>query len=38
MGFVGSINSSVNEMVNWMIVWINGGKFEGKEVLFVVYV
>ncbi len=29
----GSINSSVNEMSNWLIAWINGGKFEEKEIL-----
>lgn len=33
MGPAGSINSSVNEMSNWVITWINGGKFNGKEVL-----
>ncbi len=38
MGPAGSINSSVNEMANWMIAWINGGKFEGKEVLPAAYV
>jgi CubicO group peptidase (beta-lactamase class C family) len=31
MGPAGSINSSVNEMANWVITWINGGKFNGKE-------
>jgi CubicO group peptidase (beta-lactamase class C family) len=29
----GSINSNVNEMANWVITWINGGKFNGKEIL-----
>lgn len=29
----GSINSSVNEMSNWLITWINGGKFNGKQIL-----
>ncbi len=33
MGPAGSINSNVNEMANWAITWINGGKFNGKEVL-----
>jgi CubicO group peptidase (beta-lactamase class C family) len=33
MGPAGSINSSVNEMANWLITWINGGKFQGKQVL-----
>lgn len=29
----GSINSSVNDMSKWLITWINGGKFEDKEVI-----
>lgn len=33
MGPAGSINSSVNEMANWGITWINGGKYEGKEIV-----
>lgn len=33
MGPAGSINSNVNEMSNWLITWINGGKFNGKEIL-----
>lgn len=33
MGPAGSINSSVTEMANWVITWINGGKFNGKEIL-----
>lgn len=33
MGPAGSINSNVAEMSNWVITWINGGKFNGKEVL-----
>ncbi len=32
MGPAGSINSSVNDMAKWVITWINGGKYEGKEV------
>jgi CubicO group peptidase (beta-lactamase class C family) len=38
MGPAGSINSSVNEMSNWLITWINGGKFQGKQVLPASYV
>ncbi|HMU45745.1 MAG TPA: serine hydrolase [Chitinophagaceae bacterium] len=38
MGPAGSINSSVNEMANWVMLWINGGKFQGKEVLPASYV
>lgn len=33
MGPAGSINSSVHEMANWVITWINGGKFNGAEIL-----
>lgn len=33
MGPAGSINSCVNEMANWVITWINGGKFNGKEII-----
>jgi CubicO group peptidase (beta-lactamase class C family) len=33
MGPAGSINSSVNDMAKWVITWINGGKFEGKEII-----
>ncbi len=33
MSPAGSINSSVNEMSNWVITWINGGKFNGKEII-----
>jgi CubicO group peptidase (beta-lactamase class C family) len=33
MGPAGSINSNVIEMANWVITWINGGKFNGKELL-----
>lgn len=38
MGPAGAINSSVNEMANWVITWINGGKFNGKEILPAPYV
>lgn len=33
MGPAGSINSSVLEMANWLKVWINKGKFNGRQVL-----
>lgn len=33
LGPAGSINSSVTEMANWVITWINGGKFNGKEIV-----
>ena len=33
MAPAGSINSSVNDMAKWVITWINGGKYEGKEIL-----
>jgi Beta-lactamase/Domain of unknown function (DUF3471) len=32
MGPAGSINSSVNEMSNWVMTWINGGKYNGKDI------
>jgi CubicO group peptidase (beta-lactamase class C family) len=32
-GPAGSINSNVMEMSNWVMTWINGGKFNGKEIL-----
>lgn len=38
MGPAGSINSSVNEMANWVMTWINGGKFNGNEILPAAYV
>ncbi|MBX2898856.1 MAG: serine hydrolase [Cyclobacteriaceae bacterium] len=38
MAPAGSINSSVNEMANWVSTWINGGKFNGKEILPPAYV
>jgi CubicO group peptidase (beta-lactamase class C family) len=38
IGPAGSINSNVKDMANWVIAWINGGKFNGKEVLPVSYV
>ena len=33
MSPAGAINSSVNDMAKWLITWINGGKFEGKEII-----
>ncbi|MET0637477.1 MAG: serine hydrolase [Chitinophagaceae bacterium] len=33
MAPAGSINSSVNDMAKWLIMWINSGKYEGKEIL-----
>ena len=33
MGPAGSINSSVSDMAKWVITWINGGKYEGRQVL-----
>jgi CubicO group peptidase (beta-lactamase class C family) len=33
IGPAGSINSSANDMANWLITWINGGKFNGKEII-----
>lgn len=33
MGPAGSINSSVTEMANWVIMQINGGKFDGKQII-----
>lgn len=38
MGPAGSINSSVTEMANWVSAWINGGKYNGKEILPASYV
>jgi hypothetical protein len=38
MSPAGSINSSVNEMAKWVITWIQGGKFEGKEIIPSAYV
>ena len=33
MGPAGSINSSVTEMANWAMTWLNGGKYNGKEII-----
>ena len=29
----GSINSSAKEMANWLMIWLNEGKFNGKQVI-----
>jgi len=33
LGPAGSINSSVNEMSHWLMVHLNGGKFEGEQII-----
>lgn len=33
MGPAGSINSSVDEMAKWLMLWVQGGKFNEKEIL-----
>jgi CubicO group peptidase (beta-lactamase class C family) len=33
IGPAGSINSSVNDMAKWLITLINGGKYNGKEIV-----
>ncbi|MBI1344108.1 MAG: serine hydrolase [Terrimonas sp.] len=33
MGPAGSINSNVMDMAKWVTLWINGGKFNDKEIL-----
>jgi CubicO group peptidase (beta-lactamase class C family) len=33
MGPAGSINSNVTDMANWVITWINGGKYNGTQIL-----
>jgi len=38
MGPAGSINSSVTEMANWVITWVNGGKFNDKQIIPASYV
>lgn len=38
MAPAGSINSCVNDMSKWVITWINGGKYNGKEILPASYV
>jgi CubicO group peptidase (beta-lactamase class C family) len=38
MGPAGAINSSVTEMANWVTTWINGGKFNGTQIIPETYV
>ncbi len=38
MGPAGSINSNVTELANWVKLWLNGGQWEGKELLSKSYV
>ena len=33
MAPAGSINSSVTDMAKWLTLWINGGKYQGKEII-----
>lgn len=33
IGPAGSVNSCSKDMANWLITWINGGKFNGKEII-----
>lgn len=33
MGPAGSINSNAKDMANWVTMWINGGKYNGKEII-----
>ncbi|MDT8400761.1 MAG: serine hydrolase [Bacteroidales bacterium] len=33
MSPAGSINSSVNEVSTWLMTWINGGKFNGEQII-----
>ncbi|MFY0255079.1 serine hydrolase [Chitinophaga sp. 30R24] len=33
MGPAGAINSSVTDMSKWLITWINGGTYNGKEII-----
>ena len=33
MGPAGSINSNVNDMAKWVTTWVNGGKYNGKEII-----
>ncbi|PWT71087.1 MAG: penicillin-binding protein [Bacteroidetes bacterium] len=33
MSPAGAINSNVNDMSSWLITWINGGRFNGKEII-----
>lgn len=38
MGPAGAVYSNVTDMANWVITWINGGKFNDKEVIPASYV
>lgn len=38
IGPAGSINSSASEMANWLKAWIQGGQYNGKEVIPASYV
>jgi len=38
IGPAGSINSSARDMSKWLMTWINGGKYEGKEIIPASYV
>ena len=33
IGPAGSINSCSKDMANWLITWVNGGKFNGTEII-----
>jgi CubicO group peptidase (beta-lactamase class C family) len=33
IGPAGSINSNVKDMAKWVTTWINGGKYNGKEII-----
>lgn len=37
IGPAGSINSNAKDMANWVMMWINGGKFNGKEIIPALY-
>ncbi len=38
MAPAGAINSSANDMTAWLIIWMNKGKYKGKEILPASYV
>lgn len=38
VGPAGNINSSVTEMAKWVSLWINGGKFQGKQIIPAAYI
>jgi len=33
MGPAGSVNSCAKDMAKWLITWVNGGKYNGKEII-----